>query len=564
MLNNTLKGHINELWNKFWAGGISNPITAIEQINYLLFMKRIDTLDAERQAQNEKNYNSVFSGDYTAPLFRQSGIEHPPIKDKSSLRWSAFSKEANDKTLTKEEADQKNEALFKLVRDWAFPFMKELNGNNSFFTKHMRNAVFVIPNARLLADAIGKIEDLYQEIETGLEGQQTFQDTTGDIYEYLLSELNSAGKNGQFRTPRHIIKLLTELVDPKLKNPNNPEEYYKICDPACGTGGFILGAYQYIVSQHSIGDDYRKEDEDGFMRGGRGLQLSSEDWKVIRGEHSEQDSFYGYDIDTTMVRIGLMNLLMHGIDKPRVDYTDTLSKSYEEENQYQYILANPPFTGNIDKGDINEKLSGLVSTSKTELLFLARIYQMLRMGGTAGVIIPQGVLFGSSKAFVETRKILLNYCQLEAVISLPSGVFKPYAGVATAILLFTKIVDVNETSAGDSGDYNVWFYDMQSDGYSLDDRRNKLDNNGDLQKIIEHYKIRSTEKIANRKGQYFHVPKTEIADNNYDLSFNKYKEIEYEEEDYGNPKDIIKELDKFEEKIIAGLAKLKNMLKIED
>ncbi|WP_258931953.1 HsdM family class I SAM-dependent methyltransferase [Flavobacterium oreochromis] len=402
----------------------------------------------------------------------------------------------------------------------------------------MANAVFIMPKPSLLVEAIKIIEEIFVEIEKdAVEGGHAFQDIQGDVYEMLLGEIASAGKNGQFRTPRHIIKLMNDLVQPQLGQ--------RIADPACGTAGFLLGAYQYILT-----DLVRKEnptalqpDEDGFMRATVSATLNE------NLKHIVEDSLYGYDIDTTMVRLGLMNLMMHGIDHPNIDYKDALSKSYNEDAQFDIILANPPFTGNIDKGDINESLK--LNTTKTELLFIERIYNMLKMGGTAAIVIPQGVLFGSGKAFVECRKIMVEKSELKAVISMPGGVFKPYAGVSTAILIFTK---GSETS-------NVWFYDMQNDGYTLDDKRNKTDKS-DLQDILKQYSQKpftaSTDK--EREELFFSISKQEIVENGYDLSFNKYRKEIYEEVIYEEPKIIFEKLEKLEATISKGINDLKELI----
>lgn len=516
--NAALKSKINQLWDKFWSGGISNPLTAIEQITYLLFMKQLDDLDLKRILDAEftgEKYTSKFDGEFTLPGTEQK-------VDKQTLRWSNF------KQMPAEE-------MLSHVQMKVFPFLKMLNGDESPFTHHMQNAVFIIPKPALLVEAISTIEEIFAEIEKDAnEGGQAFQDIQGDVYEMLLSEIASAGKNGQFRTPRHIIKLIAELVEPQLGN--------QIADPACGTGGFLLGAYQYMVTQLDKNKKNLQPDEDGFIRNSVSGLLTKKVSDILN------DSLYGYDIDVTMVRLGLMNLMMHGVDTPHIDYKDTLSKGFVESNQYQIIMANPPFTGSIDKGDINESLK--LGTTKTELLFVENIYNLLKMGGTAGVIVPQGVLFGSGKAFVEARKILVEKCELKAVIAMPSGVFKPYAGVSTAILIFTK---GGETE-------NVWFYDMQSDGYSLDDKRTKLDGYGDLQDIVTQYKKRDQGKESDRKEKFFFVPKGEIVAENYDLSISKYNEDVYEEVVYEKPDMILAKLKAIENEINQELAELEGML----
>ena len=447
--NSTLKSLIDKLWNNFWSGGISNPLTAIEQISYLIFMKRLDDLEAKRERDAEftgEKYTSRFNGKFKVP---GSSDE----VDKSELRWSNFKRRPADEMLLH-------------VQTKVFPFLKELNGDTSPFTKHMANSVFIMPKASLLVEAINIIEDIFKEIEKDAsEGGHAFQDIQGDVYEMLLSEIATSGKNGQFRTPRHIIKLMAELVAPQLGQ--------RVADPACGTGGFLLGAYQYILTDLVRKKDKGKllKDEDGFERATMSAAMNENVKGIL------EDSFYGFDIDTTMVRLGLMNLMMHGIDEPHIDYKDTLSKKFNEDSQYDVIMANPPFTGNIDKGDINESLK--LPTTKTELLFVERIFTMLKMGGTAAVVVPQGLLFGSGKAFTMARKKLVDEAELKAVITLPSGVFKPYAGVSTSILIFTKGGQTEQ----------VWFYDMQVDGYSLDDKRNKIDKS-DIPDIIEQYKTR--------------------------------------------------------------------------
>lgn len=514
--NSTLKSLIEKLWQNFWEGGIANPLTAIEQITYLLFMKRLDDLEAKRERDADftgEKYTSRFKGKFIVPGSNES-------IDKNELRWSVFKHKPADEMLIH-------------VQLKVFPFLKDLNGATSPFTKHMANAVFIMPKASLMVSAINIVEDIFKEIEKdATEGGHAFQDIQGDVYEMLLSEIASAGKNGQFRTPRHIIKLMAELVAPQLGQ--------RIADPACGTGGFLLGAYQFILTDLVRKNDSDKlnKDEDGFERAAISAGLTQKVKSIL------DQSFTGYDIDTTMVRLGLMNMMMHGIDEPKIDYKDTLSKTYNEDNQYDIVMANPPFTGSIDKGDINEGLK--LPTTKTELLFVERIFNMLKMGGTAAVIVPQGVLFGSGNAFKTLRKMLIEKAELKAVIVMPGGVFKPYAGVSTAILLFTKGGESNQ----------VWFYDMQNDGYSLDDKRNKI-GGSDLQDIVERYKKRNPEKINDRKARYFFVPKEEIETNNCDLSISKYKEEVYEEAVYERPGMIISKLDRIEDQIQKGLRELK-------
>lgn len=518
--NSRIKSLIDKLWQNFWEGGIANPLTAIEQITYLLFMKRLDDLETKREKDAEftgEKYISRFSGKFKVP---GSG----ELIDKNELRWSVFRHRPADEMLLH-------------VQIKVFPFLKELNGSNSPFTKHMANAVFIMPKPSLLVSAINTVEDIFIEIgRDASEGGQAFQDIQGDVYEMLLSEIASAGKNGQFRTPRHIIKLMADLVAPQLGQ--------RVADPACGTGGFLLGAYQYILTDLVRKKDPAKlvKDEDGFERAAISAGLTQKVKDIL------DRSFTGYDIDTTMVRLGLMNMMMHGIDEPQLDYKDTLSKSYNEEGLYDIVMANPPFTGSIDKGDINDCLK--LGTTKTELLFVERIFNMLKIGGTAAVIVPQGVLFGSGKAFKALRKMLIDKAELKAVIAMPSGVFKPYAGVSTAILLFTKGGETNR----------IWFYDMQNDGYSLDDKRNKI-TGSDLPDIVESFGKRNQDKDDDRKAKHFFVPKKEIEENEYDLSIGKYKEEEYDEIIYDKPDLIIIKLENLENEIQKGLTELKGIMK---
>ncbi len=550
--NPELKSQIDQLWNKFWAGGISNPLTAIEQITYLLFMKRLDEMDLKNQSDAEftgESYNSRFEGDWVPPEHRDKPEEdqEPHKVNRSILRWSHFKR-------------MKAEEMLAHVQTKVFPFLKDMNGAESGFTHHMKNAVFIIPKPMLLVEAVKTIDEIFRIMEKDSSDKgQAFQDIQGDVYEYLLSEIASAGKNGQFRTPRHIIKLIAELVRPQLGN--------RIGDPACGTAGFLLGAYQYIVADLAMkkGRQDLKPDEDGFIRTSVSADYDQKSKEVL------DQSLYGYDIDSTMIRLGMMNLMMHGIDEPLLDYKDTLSKGFNEPNQYQIIMANPPFTGSIDKGDINEALT--LSTTKTELLFVETMVRMLRKGGTAGVIVPQGVLFGSGKAFVAARKILVDRCELKAVITMPSGVFKPYAGVSTAILVFTKVYD-KEDKVTEPATQNVWFYEMESDGYSLDDKRNKLDTSGDLQDIVAKFNARDPETDTDRKNpKGFFVPYQEIKDEKYDLSPSRYKEMVFEEIEYEKPSVILnrlianevgemaeKDLVKVESGIVRELLELKGMV----
>ncbi|MCK4789471.1 MAG: N-6 DNA methylase [Desulfobacteraceae bacterium] len=526
LLNNPeINSQINKLWDTFWSGGIANPLTAIEQITYLLFMKKLDELDLKRQQDAEfagDSYTSIFKGRYEIPGTENNKGKRKTM-DKQKLRWSHF------------KHISPSEKMLEHVQNLVFPFIKTLNGGTAPFTRHMANAVFIIPKPSLLVEATKIIDKIFDEIEKDAEkGGHTFQDIQGDVYEMLLNEIAQAGKNGQFRTPRHIIKLISELVNPQLG--------HRIADPACGTSGFLLGAYQHIIKQLDKKKGRKKLDDDGFTITNVSGLLTEKVKMTL------DQSLYGFDFDLTMVRLGLMNLMMHGIDNPQIEYKDTLSKGYNEDSMYDIVMANPPFTGSIDKGDINETLA--LPTTKTELLFTERMFNMLKTGGTAGFIVPQGVLFGAAKAFVQARKKLIEEAELKAVITMPSGVFKPYAGVSTAILIFTK---GGETE-------HVWFYDMQSDGYSLDDKRAKLDGYGDLHDIVIRYKKRNPKKDTDRKEKYFFVSKKEIVENNYDLSVNQYKEDIYEEIKYEKPKAIIKKINKIESDIISEIVEIEKIL----
>ncbi len=538
--NPTLKSLIDKLWNNFWSGGIANPLTAIEQITYLLFMKQLDKNEtiAERNVTEgyieEKDYNFRFKGKYQPP----GTTKEKDAIDKNDLRWSVFK-------------HMPAEAMLLHIQTKVFPFLRDLNkleeedvqtgkkkkkAEENPFTKHMANAVFIMPKASLLVEAINIIEDIFKEIDKdAVERGQAFQDIQGDVYEMLLSEIATAGKMGQFRTPRHIIKLMAALVQPQLGQ--------LICDPACGTGGFLLGAYQYILT-----DLVRKKsnvklelDEDGFETGSISKVLTEDVKQRLK------ECFTGYDIDETMVRLGLMNLMMHGIDNPNINNKDTLDKNFNDPNPYSVIMANPPFTGNLDTANLFENRR--TDTRKTELLFIERIFNMLKLGGTAAIIVPQGVLFGTGRAFVEIRKMMVEEAELKAVITMPNGVFRPYAGVATAILIFTKASETKD----------VWFYEMQNDGYSLDDKRNKIPES-DLLDIIEKYHHRE-KNGSDRKMKHFLIQKAEIAENDYDLSLTKYREEDYKPKDYDEPKLILDKLKTIEENISKGIIEIEELLK---
>jgi type I restriction enzyme M protein len=494
-----LKSKIDTLWDRFWSGGISNPLQSIEQMSYLIFMKRLEDMDVveeKRARMRGVPYASVFDGH-------------------EKCRWSHWKHYPADQMLSH-------------VRDVVFPFIKGLhNGEKSLFAQQMRDAVFIIPKPSLLQEAVAIIDEM------NITAQN--RDMQGDIFEYLLSQLSTAGKNGQFRTPRHIIRMIVELVDPDIND--------RICDPACGTAGFLVNAYEYIIRKYTS-PKMLEVDEEGEYYNLIGDNITDpKHWEKLWG-----DTIYGYDFDSTMTRISLMNLMLHGIKCPHIELTDTLSKHYKEEERYSVVLANPPFKGSIDKSDINDALT--LGTTKTELLFVEQMIHLLSIGGKCGVIVPDGVLFGSSNAHKELRRMLLEENQLEGIVSMPSGIFKPYAGVSTAVLIFVK--------GGTTG--KVWFYDMEADGYSLDDKRTPLDRKGDIPDIIERFGKRREENPTDRKGKCFYVPIEEIRENNYDLSISRYKEIEYEEVEYEPPEVIIEKIESIEQEIQQSLKELKEML----
>ncbi len=487
MLDQELKSKINRLWDKFWSGGISNPLNAIEQISYLIFMKRLEDEDALRQ-QNARltgeKFTSVFHG-------------HEDCK------WSVWTEYPADKIL-------------EHVRNKVFPFLKNLGETDSLYNQYMQDAVFVIPTPSMLIEAV--------KIMNELKIKEQNRDTQGDLYEYLLSELTTAGKNGQFRTPRHIIKMMVELVEPKFGET--------ICDPACGTSGFLVNTYEHILKQNTS-KELIKKDEQGNEYGFKGDKLDSNQWEILR-----QETLYGFDNDSTMVRIALMNLMMHGITKPNIKQMNSISTRYTEENYYDIILTNPPFRGSIDESELSDQLT--IKTKKTELMFLELMHRLLRSGGKCAVIVPDGVVFGNSNAHRKIREMLLKRCRLDAVISMPSGVFKPYAGVSTAVLVFTKGEETKK----------VWFYEMTADGFSLDDKRTFIDGKGDIPDIIEKFKKRDKEKYEDRTAKCFFVPIAEIEANDFDLSISKYKEIKHEEVKYEKPEVIKKKILDLEEQII--------------
>ena len=505
-ITNEMKSEIKKLWNALWSGGIANPLNAMEQISYFLYMRRLSVMDEEARQKAEftgESYSSVFEGH-------------------TNCRWDHF-----------KHLD--GEAMLIHVRDVVFPWLKsDLASKGDLFAKAMKDAVFIIPKGSLMVEMTNTIDKIYELIAKEEAAGQSFHDVQGDIYEEFLSEIASAGKNGQFRTPRHIIQMMATMLNPQLGET--------VCDPSGGTAGFLLAAYQQVLADNTS-SHLKSTDRFGLRHGTRGDMITSDQhWDVLRNH-----SFYGFDFDTTMVRIGVMNLMVHGLRNPRFKYQDTMSKSFGEFNKYDIVLANPPFKGSIDKGDIWAEAR--LSTTKTELLFVDRIMQLLKPGGRAAVIVPDGVLFGSSKAHKSVRKLLVEECGLQAMISLPSGVFKPYAGVSTGILFFTK---------GDTTD-KVWFYDMQADGLSLDDKRDPVDE-CDIPDILEKWANLDPSGENDRTSQAFFVDRKEIEENDYDLSLNRYKEIVYEPIEYDPPLVIIKQLKELEAKIMSDLNELEEMI----
>lgn len=484
-MSDNFKSIIDRVWLNFWEGGVTNPLTVIEQITYLLFIKGLD----EIEIANEKNDETM-------------NIQTNRIFDKEheNCRWSKF------KNYTAER-------MYKLMQEEVFPFIKGLGkSNHSNYSKYMEDAIFIIPTPIMLQ----RVVEAMDKLET--EGK----DTKGDIYEYLLAKLSQAGVNGQFRTPRHIIEMIVKLMKP------SPEDV--IVDPACGTAGFLVEAGKYV----------KENNKNLFI---------DEELK----EHFNNSMFYGFDMDRTMLRIGAMNLMQHGIENPNIMYKDSVSEENKEEGKYTLVLANPPFKGSIDSERISKDLTAITNTKKTELLFLALFLRILKTGGRCASIVPDGVLFGSSNAHKAIRKELIENQKLEAIISMPSGVFKPYAGVSTAIVIFTK----TKESATDK----VWFYDMTADGLSLDDQRQPVKEN-DIPDIIQRFNNRDSEEEQNRARteKSFFVPKEEIVQNDYDLSINKYKEIVVEKKEYENPKVILKRVMDMEDEIQQKLKELEEML----
>jgi type I restriction enzyme M protein len=509
MLTGDLRNQIDRLWDSFWSGGISNPLEVIEQITYLLFLRRLDEL----QQLEENKANRLGT-----PIERRFFPEGKDSKGRAfdDLRWSRF------KHMAPAE-------MFEVVSEHVFPFLRTVGGSNGNYTRHMKDARFTIPTPALLAKVVDMVDKVPMED----------RDTKGDLYEYMLGKIATAGQNGQFRTPRHIIQLMVEMTQPK------PDDV--ICDPASGTCGFLVAAGEYVRDHHP------EALRDPKLR-----------------QHFHEKMFHGFDFDNTMLRIGSMNMMLHGVENPNITYKDSLADEHSSDaNKYTLVLANPPFAGSLDYENTAKDLLQIVKTKKTELLFLALFIRILKPGGRAAVIVPDGVLFGSSTAHKALRQMLVEDHRLDGVVSLPSGAFKPYAGVSTAVLFFTK------TNSG--GTDQVWFYDVKADGWSLDDKRQALlpeEKLGPVAKLaeVEHPKNNlpdalkrwferdGSERERPRTAQSFCVPKSEIAANGYDLSLNRYKEVEHEHVEHREPKEILAELWKLEEEIQAGMKELERML----
>lgn len=502
MITGELKNRIDSLWDDFAAGGIVNPLTVIEQITYLMFIHDLD------EADNKGSMEAMMLGISHESIFKDEVEVEGRTVDGKQLKWSVFQ-------------DFPAEKMFDVVKNEVFPFIINLHSDReSAYSKYMSDAIFMIPTPLLLSKVVEKLSDLFRMMkETKLDKE----DVRGDVYEYLLSKLNTAGRNGQFRTPRHIIKMMVELMQPK------PDEI--ICDPACGTSGFLIAASEYLME-----DEARK----------REVLFDKEN-----KEHYLNHMFHGYDMDRTMLRIGAMNMMAHGIDNPCIEYKDSLSDQNEDKNKYSLVLANPPFKGSLDYDIVSPDLLKICKTKKTELLFVTLFLRMLKIGGRCACIVPDGVLFGSSKAHKSIRKEIVENNRLEAVISMPSGVFKPYAGVSTAILIFTK------TEAG--GTDHVWFYDMQNDGLSLDDKRSPIEEN-DIPDIVRRFHHLDAEMERKRTEQSFMVPKEDIVENDYDLSINKYKEVEYVPVEYPSTQEILTNLREIEMEIATAMDELTVML----
>ena len=498
MITGELKNKIDGLWDVFAAGGLVNPLEVIEQITYLMFIRDLDDVDNKREKES-----AMLGLPYTSVFAEEVKIGDRSI-DGKQLKWSVF-------------RDFPAGRMYTVMQEWVFPFIKNLHSDkNSAYSKYMDDAIFKLPTPLLLSKVVDSLDEIYE-----IMNKTQSSDVRGDVYEYLLNKIASAGRNGQFRTPRHIIRMMVEIADPKSDDV--------ICDPACGTSGFLVSAAEYLKET--------KKEEIFFDKD--------------KKEHYMNTMFNGFDMDRTMLRIGAMNMMTHGIENPFIEYRDSLSDQNADHDKYSLILANPPFKGSLDADAVSADLLKICKTKKTELLFLALFLRMLKVGGRCACIVPDGVLFGSSKAHKDIRKHIVEDNMLEAVISMPSGVFKPYAGVSTAILVFTK------TNHG--GTDNVWFYDMTADGYSLDDKRTPV-NESDIPDIIQRFKNLDKEADRKRTDKSFMVPKQDIVDNDYDLSINKYKEVEYVKVEYPPTSEIMANIREIEAEIGKEMDELERLL----
>lgn len=494
MVTGELKNKVDGLWEIFWTGGLTNPLDVIEQMTYLMFIRDLDDSDNVHMKESIMlglPYKSIFEENVTIGDRKVPG---------NQLKWSVFH-------------DFPAQKMYANMQENVFPFIKNLHGDKeSAYAKYMGDAIFKVPTPVMLDKIVTAMDEIYEKME-----QLRSEDVRGDIYEYLLSKLATAGVNGQFRTPRHIIKMMVEMMNPKADD--------LICDPACGTSGFLVESSEYL----------RKKKKAEVL------------FNAKNKEHYMNHMFHGYDMDRTMLRIGAMNMMTHGVSNPNIEYRDSLSDQNEDKEKYSLILANPPFKGSLDYDIVSADLLKVCKTKKTELLFLTLFVRMLKTGGRCACIVPDGVLFGSSKAHKDIRKAIVEEQRLEAVISMPSGVFKPYAGVSTAILIFTK--------TGHGGTDKVWFYDMKADGRSLDDKRSEVKEN-DIPDIIARFKNLEAENDRKRTDQSFFVEKQEIVDNAYDLSINKYKEIEYIPVEYPSTSEIMANLRALEKEVQESMAEL--------
>lgn len=500
MITGELKNKIDSLWDIFAAGGLVNPLEVIEQITYLMFIHDLDDSD------NRRAKESVMLGLPYESIFKEEIQIGSQTVDGTQLKWSVF-------------RDFPADRMYSVMQEWVFPFIKTLHSDkNSAYSKYMDDAIFKLPTPLLLSKVVDSLDEIYR-----LMNEVQSADVRGDVYEYLLSKIAQSGLNGQFRTPRHIIRMIVEMM--------NPSADEMICDPACGTSGFLVAAGEYLKEKRKEEIFFDKQKKDHYMN----------------------HMFYGYDMDRTMLRIGAMNMMTHGIDNPCIEYRDSLSDQNTDKNKYSLILANPPFKGSLDAESVSGDLLKVCKTKKTELLFLALFLRILDVGGRCACIVPDGVLFGASTAHKAIRKEIVENQRLEAVVSMPSGVFKPYAGVSTAILVFTK--------TGHGGTDNVWFYDMTADGFSLDDKRTPVNEN-DIPDIVERFHHREQETERKRTEKSFMVSKQEIVDNGYDLSINKYKEVEYVPVEYPPTSEIMANIREIESEIGNEMDELERLLNL--